>query len=78
MNIIIKAPLMQDMIKDLLDGGVFEGVVFSFVEKKGMDLTFSATGANIETMDIAAVAKKAIKSTEYGKGIYFSVLQKDS
>jgi len=74
MNIIIKTPLMQDKIKDLLDGGVFDGIIFSFVEKKGIELIFSASGDNLETMDVAAVAKKAIKSTEYGKGIYFSVV----
>lgn len=75
MNIIIKSALMQDKIKDLLDGGVFDGVIFSFIEKKGMELVFSASGDNLETMDVAAIAKKAIKATEYGKGIFFSVNQ---
>lgn len=75
MNIIIKSALMQDKIKDLLDGGVFDGVIFSFVEKKGMEITFSASGENLETMDVATIAKKAIKATEYGKGIFFSVNQ---
>jgi len=75
MNIVVRTTLMQDKIISLLDGGVFNGVVFSFVEKKGMALTFHASGDNIETMDVAAVVKKAIKSTEYGKGIYFSVNQ---
>ena len=73
MNVVIRTPLMQDKIKELLDGGVFEGVVFSFVEKKGIDLIFSVSGDNAETMDVVAIAKKAIKSTEYGRGIYFSV-----
>lgn len=75
MNIIVKSALMQDKIKDLLDGGVFDGVIFSFVEKKGMDMTFSASGENIDSIDVAAAAKKAIKATEYGKGIFFSVNQ---
>ena len=73
MNIIVKTPLMQDKIMELLDGGAFDGVVFSFVEKKGMALTFSASGDNLDSIDVEAVVKKAIKSTEYGKGIYFSV-----
>ena len=76
MNIVFRVTHMQDMIKDLLDGGVFDGIVFSFIEKKGIELTFSASGDNIETMDVVALVKKAIKSTEYGKGIYFSVTQK--
>jgi len=73
MNIIVKTSLMQDKIIELLNGGVFEGIVFSFVEKKGMALTFRAIKDNIETMDVEAIVKKAIKSTEYGKGIFFSV-----
>ena len=75
MNVIIKTPIMHDKIKELLDGGVFDGVVFSYVEKKGISLVFQVSGDNIETVDAAAIAKKAIKSTEYGKGIYFSVTQ---
>jgi hypothetical protein len=66
---------MQDKITELLDGGVFDGIVFSFIEKKGMALTFHASGDNVETADVEAIVKKAIKSTDYGKGIYFSVNQ---
>ncbi|MCL2152294.1 MAG: hypothetical protein FWH57_04945 [Oscillospiraceae bacterium] len=75
MNIIVRTTLMQDKITELLDGGVFDGVVFSFIEKKGMALTFHASGDNLEMVDVEAIVKKAIKSTEYGKGIYFSVNQ---
>jgi len=74
-NIIVRATVMQDKIKDLLDGGVFGGFMFSFVEKKGLELTFSVSGDDAETTDVAAIAKSAIKSTDYGKGIFFSVRQ---
>jgi len=66
---------MQDKIKDLLDGGTFDGVRFSFVGKKGIELTFSVSGDNIETADVAAIAKSAVKATEFGKGIMLSVVQ---
>ena len=76
MEILVRAPLMADKIKDLLDGGAFDGVSFSFVGKKGMDMTFNASGDNIDSIDVAAVAKKAVRATDYGKGIYFSVVYK--
>ena len=76
MNIVVKTTLMQDKIKDLLDGGVYDGVIFSFVEKKGIDLTFNVSGDNLENIDVTAIAKQAIRSTEYGRGIYFSVVEK--
>ena len=76
MNIVVKTSLMQDKIKDLLDGGVYDGVIFSFVEKKGIDLIFNVSGDNIDDIDVTAIAKKAIRSTDYGRGIYFSVVEK--
>jgi len=76
MNIIVKAPLMADKIKDLLNGGTFDGVLFQFVGKTGMLMTFEASADNIQTLDPAAIAKKAIKATDYGKGLYFSVENK--
>lgn len=76
MTIIVKAPLMADKIKELLDGNAFGGVSFAFVEKKGMEMEFRVSGENVETLDVVAIAKNAIKATDYGKGIYFSVIQK--
>ena len=75
MVVILKSPLMQDKIKDLLDGRTFDGVRFSFVEKKGIELIFSISGDNIETADAAAIAKNAVKATEFGKGIMLSVVK---
>jgi len=75
MEIMVRSALMADKIKELLDGKTIGGVGFSFVEKKGMDMTFSAEGDTNEK-DAAAIAKNAIKSTDYGKGIYFTVVSK--
>lgn len=76
MNIAVKTPLMADQIKDLLDGSTFGGVCFTFVDKKGMEMTFDVSGDNIEALDVVAIARNAIKSTDYGKGIFFSVALK--
>ena len=76
MNIIVKAPLMADKIKNLLDGNTFDGVNFVFIDKKGMEMIFSVSGDSIEVLDVVTITKNAIKATDYGKGIYFSVIQK--
>ena len=73
MKIMVRAPLMADKIKDLLDGQTLDGARFSFVSKSGMDMTFEVTGDDLASLDPAAIAKSAIKSTSFGKGIYFSV-----
>ena len=76
MDIVVKTPLMADKIKALLDGNTFGGASYAFVDKKGMEMTFRVLGEGVESLDVAAIAKNAIKDTEYGKGIYFSVVQK--
>ena len=76
MEIVIKAPLMADKIKDLLNDKSIEGAGFVFIEKKGLEMKFVVSGEGIRAEDAAAIAKKAIKSTDYGKGIYFSVVPK--
>ena len=74
MNVIIRSALMQDNIRDLLDGGTFNGVGLSFVGKKGIELSFSASGDDIGSLDVAAIVKSAVKASEFGKGIMFSVV----
>jgi len=64
---------MQDKIIETLCANDFDGVSFSFIEKKGMELTFSAACADAENTDVVAIVKKAIKATSYGKGLFFSV-----
>ena len=75
MVIIVRAPLMADRIKDSLDSNTFDGVVFSFVHKKGMEMLFTVSGDNLDELDVIAITKQAIKDTEYGKGLYFSVIK---
>lgn len=76
MNIIVRTPLMADKVKSLLDGNTFNGVTYEFKDKKGMEMTFGVSGDGIENIDVILVTKSAIRSTDYGKGINFSVIQK--
>ena len=75
MMIVVRAPLMSDKIRDLLDNKTIGGVRFAFVEKRGMELAFRISGDGIESKDVVGIAKSAIKSTDFGKGIYFSVIK---
>jgi hypothetical protein len=76
MKISVRTALMADKIKDLLDGNTIDGVTFNYLEKQGIELIFNVTGDNIETLDVAAITKSSIKATSYGKGLYFSVTEK--
>ena len=74
MNVIIRSALKQDSIRDLLDGGTFGGVSLSFVGKKGIELSFSASGEDLGSLDVASIVKSAVKASDFGKGIVFSVV----
>ena len=74
MDIIVKAPLKAEDIRQLLNGSTREGYTFSFVEKSGFEMTFSVAGEG--TADPVDVVKAAIKATEYGRALYFSVVKK--
>jgi len=67
---------MADKIKDLLDNKTIDGASFAFTGKKGMDMMFNVSGDAVGKDDAVSIVKKAIKSTEFGKGIYFSVAAK--
>jgi len=74
LNVVVRSALMQDNIRDLLDGGTFNGVGFTFVGKKGIELSFSASGDDLGSLDVAAIVKSAVKASDFGKGIVFSVV----
>jgi len=73
-KIIVKAPLKAENIQQLLDGAEDEGFTFRFVEKKGFEMEFEVTGESFA--DPVDVVKALIKATDYGKGLYFSVVIK--
>ena len=74
MHIIVKAPLKTDDIQQLLDGYTSEGLTFRFESRKGFEMTYEVLGES--TADAADMAKSLIRSTDYGKALYISVLKK--
>ncbi len=71
MKIVIQAPMKGDEMRALLDGYTQDGGKFSFVEKRGLSLVFEAEGMDAD--QACSVAKQAIKATNWGKVLYFSV-----
>ena len=74
MNILVRAPLKADDIKQLLDGNSYDGYTFSFVKKTGIDMEFEITGEGPK--DPVDVVKSTIRGTDYGSALYFSVIKK--
>lgn len=67
--ILLNAPIQQDKIIDTLTHYSEDGVSYTFVKKAGMKLYFETTADNEE--EAAQLAKKIIKSTDYGSVLYF-------
>ena len=74
MNIIVRAPLKAEEIKQLLDGNSYDGYDFNFVKKAGIDMEFEVTGEAAK--DPVDVVKSVIRGTDYGSALYFSVVKK--
>jgi len=60
-----------DEIRTLLDGYAQDGGKFSFAEKRGINLVFEVEGMDAETA--CSAAKQAVKATDWGKVLYFTV-----
>lgn len=74
MNIIVRAPLKAEDIKQLLDSNSYDGYAFNFVKKTGIDMEFEVTGES--SKDPVDVVKSTIRGTDYGSALYFSVVKK--
>lgn len=73
MKIMVQTPLKNREIQELLDGKEIGGTSFAFVEKKGIALVFEVSGTDSDSA--CTVAKQAIKGTDWGKILYFSVTE---
>ncbi|MDR1033360.1 MAG: hypothetical protein LBL41_01120 [Bifidobacteriaceae bacterium] len=71
MKIQVQSPLKRDFIRETVDA--VADPKFTFVEEKGMNLVFDTDAAD-SAVAIAAI-KKAIKATEIGAVLYFSVTE---
>jgi hypothetical protein len=70
-KILINSPLMSDKIINLLSEYKENGVAFTFIKKNGMRLEFEISG--IEGQMGCNLVKTLIKSTDFGKVLYFTV-----
>lgn len=71
--ILVRTALKAKDIQALLEAYDKDGVKFQFVSKKGMDMEFQVDCG--EDTDAVALAKSIIRSTDYGKALYFSVIE---
>lgn len=71
MKIIIQTPLKNEEIKALLEEKEHNGVQYRFAGKKGIGMEFEAAGENEKSA--VDIAKQIIKSTDWGKVLYFTV-----
>ena len=70
--IYINCPLKQEYIIDLLENATDSKFTFKFVEKQGIKMTFDAGTDDIDAA--IAEAKRLIKSTDFGKVLYFQIV----
>ena len=67
--ITVKSPVMREYFINVLES--YQGdVEFKHVETKGIDIIFKCTPYDDKT---ASLAKKVIKDSPQGQGLYFSV-----
>ena len=69
--ITVSSAIKQDFIIELLDGKTYNEITFKYEGKTGINLKFAVDTEDTEAA--IAAAKKAIKSTEVGSVLYFSV-----
>jgi hypothetical protein len=63
--------MKAEEIKELLTAYTEAGVSFKFIKKTGLKMEFETAG--IEGQAAIDLVKKLIRSTDYGKVLYFSV-----
>lgn len=62
---------MSDKIINLLSEYKKDGIIFTFIKRSGMKLEFQVSG--IEGEQACKLVKTLIKSTDFGKVLYFTV-----
>lgn len=73
MKLIVNSPMMGDKIIELLGKHKDNGVEFTFIKKTGIKLEFEVNG--IAGQPAIDLTKALIKNTEFGKVLYFNVLE---
>ncbi|MCL2818862.1 MAG: hypothetical protein FWD41_03975 [Actinomycetia bacterium] len=71
MRILVRSPLLADRVRETLESYDADDGSFTFIETAGGGMVFEVTG----TDDGVALAKSTIRSTDFGKGLFFSVVE---
>jgi len=69
----IQSPMKRDFFIELLNGQTIEEVTFKLEKEDGMKLFFSYEG-EVDLDRAIRVAKDHIKTTDYGKVLYYIVM----
>ncbi|MDR1143569.1 MAG: hypothetical protein LBK77_05020 [Spirochaetaceae bacterium] len=71
MKLFVSTALKAADIKTLLENYKEDGVAYGFIKKNGLKMEFEVSG--IDGQAAVDLTKKIIRSTEYGKVLFFSV-----
>jgi hypothetical protein len=71
MKLFVSSALKTGDIQELLGSYAEGGISYSFVKKTGLKMEFEVRG--VEGQDAVDLTKKIIRSTDYGKVLFFSV-----
>lgn len=69
--IVVNTALCQDKVIDYVNGFNYEGVTFSFKEKKGIQLIFEASDTSGDLDKAARAIKLGIKEEEWGAVLFY-------
>lgn len=69
----IQSPMKRDFFIELLNGQTIDEVTFKLEKEEGMKLFFSYEG-EVDLDRAIRVAKDHIKTTDYGKVLYYIVM----
>ena len=69
----IQSPMKREFFVELLDGQTINEVTYKFEKMDGMKIFFSFEG-DVDVDRAIRVAKDYIKTTDYGKALYYIVM----
>jgi hypothetical protein len=72
-KIAINSPIMGDKIISLLSEYRENGIALTFIKKTGIRIEFEVSG--IDGQSAIDLVKTLIKNTEFGKVLYFNVIE---
>lgn len=69
----VQSPMKRDFFVELFDGNTIDGITYKFEKMEGMKIYFTYQG-DVDIERAIRVAKDHIKTTDYGKVLYYIVM----